>query len=230
LPILAPSPSPSRIDGPHRSCFIAEPAKLFVNPDQSQPGARRLAVVVTQKPVELILPGANLRHRLMLTLVAELRRFRPQHLPDNLLRYPDKYAPISLACRRSSYAMRLLPASAIHGSRSSASFLRIMEGKQAIKLHASTSRGTPASMAAIMTVIRAAAKPSRGGGDPIPEHEARGRDLPTRDDPLQPEQPHTGAEQEKVRAKQKGANTQNVRRSEEQGRKIQRSDENHPDR
>lgn len=46
-------------------------------------------------------------------------------------------------------AMRLLPASAIHGSRSSASFLRIMEWKAAIRLRASTSRGAPTSMAAI---------------------------------------------------------------------------------
>ena len=49
-------------------------------------------------------------------------------------------------------AMRLLPASAIHGSRSSASFLRIMEWKPAIRLRASTRRGTAASMAAIMTM------------------------------------------------------------------------------
>ena len=65
-----------------------------------------------------------------------------------------------------------------------------------------------------------------GNGEPIPEREARGRDLPTRDDPREPEQPRTGTEQEKVRAKQKDANKQKARQSEEQDRKTQRSNEN----
>lgn len=67
----------------------------------------------------------------------------------------------------------------------------------------------------------------RGGVDePIPEREARGRDLPTRDDLRQPEQPRTGTEQEKVRAKQKDANKQKALRAEEQDRKTQRSNDN----
>ncbi|WP_457154891.1 relaxase/mobilization nuclease domain-containing protein [Mesorhizobium sp. P5_C1] len=68
----------------------------------------------------------------------------------------------------------------------------------------------------------------RGGGgeEPIPEREARGRDLPTRDDPREPIEPRTGAEQEKVRAKQKNANKQKARQSEEQDRKTQRSNDN----
>ena len=65
-----------------------------------------------------------------------------------------------------------------------------------------------------------------GGGEPIPEREVRGRDLPTRDDPRQPEEPRTGTEQEKVRAKQKDANKQKARQSEEQDRKTQRSNDN----
>ncbi|MER8524593.1 relaxase/mobilization nuclease domain-containing protein [Mesorhizobium sp. M1076] len=65
-----------------------------------------------------------------------------------------------------------------------------------------------------------------GGGEPIPEREARGRDLPTRDDPREPEQPRTGPEQEKVAAKQKDANKQKARQSEEQDRKTQRSNNN----
>ncbi|MER9070552.1 relaxase/mobilization nuclease domain-containing protein [Mesorhizobium sp. M0902] len=64
-----------------------------------------------------------------------------------------------------------------------------------------------------------------GGGEPIPEREARGRDLPTRDDPREPEQPRTGTEQEKVRAKQKDANKQKAQ-AEEQDRKTQRSNDN----
>ncbi|WP_181177845.1 relaxase/mobilization nuclease domain-containing protein [Mesorhizobium sp. B2-3-15] len=63
-----------------------------------------------------------------------------------------------------------------------------------------------------------------GGGEPIPEREARGRDLPTRDDPRQPEQPRTGAEQE-MRAKQKDANKQKAHQAEEQDRKTQRSND-----
>lgn len=64
-----------------------------------------------------------------------------------------------------------------------------------------------------------------GGGEPIPEREARGRDLPTRDDPRQPESPHTGTEQE-MRAKQKNANKQKAQQAEEQDRKTQRSNDN----
>lgn len=64
-----------------------------------------------------------------------------------------------------------------------------------------------------------------GGGEPIPEREARGRDLPTRDDPRQPEQPRTGTEQEKVKAKQKDANKQKAHQAEEQDRKTQRSND-----
>ncbi|MER9180426.1 relaxase/mobilization nuclease domain-containing protein [Mesorhizobium sp. M0767] len=68
----------------------------------------------------------------------------------------------------------------------------------------------------------------RGGGgeEPIPEREARGRDLPTRDDPRQPVEPRTGTEQEKVRAKQKDASKLKARQSEEQDRKTQRSNDN----
>ncbi|TPM90637.1 relaxase/mobilization nuclease domain-containing protein [Mesorhizobium sp. B2-1-3A] len=67
----------------------------------------------------------------------------------------------------------------------------------------------------------------RGGGvgEPIPEREARGRDLPTRDDPRQPEQPRTGTEQE-TKAKQKDANKQKAQQAEEQDRKTQRSNDN----
>ncbi|MER9859072.1 MULTISPECIES: relaxase/mobilization nuclease domain-containing protein [unclassified Mesorhizobium] len=68
----------------------------------------------------------------------------------------------------------------------------------------------------------------RGGGgeEPTPDREARGRDLPTRDDPREPEQPRTGTEQEKVRAKQKDANKQKAQQAEEQDRKAQRSNDN----
>ncbi|QND61835.1 hypothetical protein HB778_37210 (plasmid) [Mesorhizobium huakuii] len=67
----------------------------------------------------------------------------------------------------------------------------------------------------------------RGGGgeEPIPEREARGRDLPTRDDPRQPEQPRTGTEQEK-RAKQKDAKKHKTQQAEEQDRKTHRSNGN----
>ncbi|TJV46209.1 MAG: hypothetical protein E5Y02_01205 [Mesorhizobium sp.] len=62
-----------------------------------------------------------------------------------------------------------------------------------------------------------------GGGEPTPEREARGRDLPNRDDPRQPEQPRTGTEQ---RAKQKDAKKQKAQQAEEQDRKTQRSNDN----
>ncbi|WP_210421441.1 MULTISPECIES: relaxase/mobilization nuclease domain-containing protein, partial [unclassified Mesorhizobium] len=64
-----------------------------------------------------------------------------------------------------------------------------------------------------------------GSGEPIPEREARGRDLPTRDDPRHSEQPRTGNEQE-MRPKQKDANKQKTQQAEEQDRKTQRSNDN----
>ncbi len=64
-----------------------------------------------------------------------------------------------------------------------------------------------------------------GGGEPIPERETRGRDLPTRDDPRQPEDPRAGTERE-MRAKQKDANKQKAHQAEEQDRKTQRSNDN----
>ncbi|WP_164771784.1 hypothetical protein, partial [Mesorhizobium sp. M7D.F.Ca.US.004.03.1.1] len=64
-----------------------------------------------------------------------------------------------------------------------------------------------------------------GSGEPIPEREARGQDLPSRDDPRQLEQPRTGTEQE-MRAKQKDANKQKAHQAEEQDRKTQRSNDN----
>jgi len=63
-----------------------------------------------------------------------------------------------------------------------------------------------------------------GSGEPLPEREARGRDLPTRDDPREPEQPRTGTEQE-MRAKRKDANKQKSQQAEEQDRKTQRSND-----
>jgi hypothetical protein len=68
----------------------------------------------------------------------------------------------------------------------------------------------------------------RGGsaGEPIPEREARGRDIPNRDEFRQPEQPRAGTEQEQTRAKQQETNKQKERQSEEQDRKTRRSNEN----
>ena len=64
-----------------------------------------------------------------------------------------------------------------------------------------------------------------GSGEPIPEREARGRDIPSRDDPRQPGQPRTSTEQE-MRAKQKDANKRKTQQAEEQDRKTQRSNDN----
>ncbi|WP_195180136.1 relaxase/mobilization nuclease domain-containing protein [Mesorhizobium sp. INR15] len=64
------------------------------------------------------------------------------------------------------------------------------------------------------------------GGEPIPEREARGRDLPARDDSRQPETPRAGAGQTPAQAKEKDANKQKARQAEEQDRKTQRSNDN----
>jgi hypothetical protein len=68
---LCPTPriAPDRVV----TALVAQAAKLFVNPDQRQLLARRLAAVAIQKPVELILPRADLRLGLPLALVGERR-------------------------------------------------------------------------------------------------------------------------------------------------------------
>lgn len=63
-----------------------------------------------------------------------------------------------------------------------------------------------------------------GGGEPFPEREARGRDLPTGNDPRQPQQPRIGTEQET--AKRKDTKKQKAQQAEEQDRKTQRSNDN----
>ncbi|RWM20619.1 MAG: hypothetical protein EOR73_14345 [Mesorhizobium sp.] len=61
------------------------------------------------------------------------------------------------------------------------------------------------------------------GGEPLPEREGRGRDLPARDDPRQPETPRAGAGQTKAK---QDADKQKTREAEELNRKTQRSNEN----
>ena len=69
------------------AALIAEAAKLFVDPDERQLLARRLATIAIQKPVELILPRTDLRHRLPLALVGEGRLIRPENLPNRVPRH-----------------------------------------------------------------------------------------------------------------------------------------------
>lgn len=66
-----------------------------------------------------------------------------------------------------------------------------------------------------------------GGGEPVPEREARGRDLPARDDARQPETPRREAEAARSRRDQEQErNKKKVRQAEEQDRRTQRSNEN----
>lgn len=66
------------------AAFIAKGAKLFEDPDQRQPLSGRFARIHREEPVQLILPGADPRHRLMPALVAEIRLIRPQDLADGV--------------------------------------------------------------------------------------------------------------------------------------------------
>lgn len=64
-----------------------------------------------------------------------------------------------------------------------------------------------------------------GAGEPTPEREARGRDLPAREDARQPETPHREAEAARS-SQQQDRNKERVRQAEEQDRRTQRSNEN----
>jgi len=66
-----------------------------------------------------------------------------------------------------------------------------------------------------------------GGGEPVPEREARGRDLPARDDARQPETSRREAEAARSRQDQEQErNKKKVRQAEEQDRRTQRSNDN----
>jgi hypothetical protein len=66
-----------------------------------------------------------------------------------------------------------------------------------------------------------------GGGEPVPEREARGRDLPARDDARQPETSRREAEITRSRRdQQQERNKKKVRQAEEQDRRTQRSNDN----
>ena len=64
-------------------------------------------------------------------------------------------------------------------------------------------------------------------GEPTPEREARGRDLPARDDARQPETPHREAEAARSRQhQQQERSKEKVRQAEEQDQRTRRSNEN----
>jgi hypothetical protein len=63
-----------------------------------------------------------------------------------------------------------------------------------------------------------------GGGEPVPEREARERDLPAREDPRQPETPRA-ADQTRASGKQQNGNKPKAREAEEQDHKTQRSND-----
>jgi hypothetical protein len=66
-----------------------------------------------------------------------------------------------------------------------------------------------------------------GGGEPTPEREARGRDLPAREDARNPETSHRDAEAARSRQdQQQERNKKRVRQAEEQDRRTQRSNDN----
>ncbi|RVC58437.1 hypothetical protein EN766_40595 [Mesorhizobium sp. M2A.F.Ca.ET.046.02.1.1] len=74
-------------------------------------------------------------------------------------------------------------------------------------------------------------KGAGGGGEAAPEREARGRDLPAREDTRQPETSARHAEKEGQRVQQqKDLAKQKGRQADDQDRKTQRSQDNEYER
>src|SRR6202030_529318 len=65
-----------------------EGAHLLEYPDQRQPLARRLTLVLQQQTLELVAPRINPRPRLPAALIAKLGRLRPDHLAHHPSRHP----------------------------------------------------------------------------------------------------------------------------------------------
>src|SRR5271166_4489613 len=68
------------------AALIAATAQVLEYPDRRQPFAAGLRLVRRQQLIKIVLPRANPRQRLLLALVAELGRLRPQNLPHHLPR------------------------------------------------------------------------------------------------------------------------------------------------
>ena len=66
--------------------LVAEPAEILEDPQQRHPLAAAARRVHRQQPIELVLPGAELRSRLHAALVLEGGLLGPQNLPNNLPR------------------------------------------------------------------------------------------------------------------------------------------------
>ena len=73
---------------PHRvvAALLARPAQRLEHPDPRQTLAAGPRLVDCKQRVQLVAPGAQPRHRLLLALVAELRRLRPENLTHGLAR------------------------------------------------------------------------------------------------------------------------------------------------
>ena len=71
------------------AALVAERPQFLIDADQRQPLALLLGAVAVQQSVELRLPRPDLRLRLTLALVSELRRARTQHFPNHLPRDPQ---------------------------------------------------------------------------------------------------------------------------------------------
>jgi hypothetical protein len=83
--VAPPRPSIS----PHRvvAALVTRPAQRLEHPDQRQPLAAGPRLVGHEQLVQLIAPGAQARHRLLLPLVMEHRRLRPKNLADDFARH-----------------------------------------------------------------------------------------------------------------------------------------------
>ena len=77
---LAVSIAPDRIV----AAVVTEPPKLFVNPDQRQSFARRLAFVRGKEAFDLSLPSPGLRKRLPFALVGKVGLIGSQYLADRV--------------------------------------------------------------------------------------------------------------------------------------------------
>ncbi len=85
----APLPNPGIPSHRVVAARIAQPTQCLKHPDQRQPLAAGFRLIGRQQLIQVVPPRADPWKRLLLALIAELRRVRPEDLAHDLSRHPQ---------------------------------------------------------------------------------------------------------------------------------------------